>query len=89
MIARIHFRRLPVAVELTESYVATRTEGYTGAEVVAVIKEAAFHAISHDMNAKWITCDDVDAALGKIRPCIDKRTIEWYKQWPNVTTHSH
>ncbi|KPI82946.1 AAA family ATPase-like protein [Leptomonas seymouri] len=86
-ITEIQFRHLPVAEQLTADYVAERTEGYTGAEVVAVVKEAAFHAITSDAKAACVTVADVDAALVKVRPRIQAKEVEWYKQWPhNVST---
>ncbi|KAG5473238.1 hypothetical protein CUR178_03158 [Leishmania enriettii] len=82
-ITDIQFKHLPVAAELTASYVAERTEGYTGAEVVAVVKEAAFHAVTTDAHASHVTVGDVDAALLKVRPRISAKDVEWYKHWPH------
>ncbi|KPA83317.1 AAA family ATPase-like protein [Leptomonas pyrrhocoris] len=84
-IAAIQFRHIPVAADLTAGYVAERTEGYTGAEVVAVVKEAAFHAITADTKAACVALADVDAALLKVRPRIQAKDVEWYKQWPHNT----
>ncbi|KAK7199170.1 AAA family ATPase-like protein [Novymonas esmeraldas] len=86
-IAEIQFRHLPVAPELTASYVAARTEGYTGAEVVAVVKEAAFHAITNDAQAAHVAVSDVDAALAKVRPRINAKDVEWYRDWPHGAHH--
>lgn len=84
-ITAIQFRSIPVAADLTAEYVAAHTEGYTGAEVVAVVKEAAFHAITADERAACVTLADVDAALEKVRPRIRPVDVEWYKQWPHNT----
>ena len=84
-ITEIQFRHIPVAAQLTAAYVAERTEGYTGAEVVAVVKEAAFHAITADAAAVCVALADVDAALLKVRPRIQAKDVEWYKQWPHNT----
>ncbi|KAG5472471.1 hypothetical protein LSCM1_03870 [Leishmania martiniquensis] len=82
-ITEIQFKHLPVAVELTASYVAERTEGYTGAEVVAVVKEAALHAVTTNVQASHMTTADIDAALLKVRPRIKAEDVEWYKHWPH------
>jgi SpoVK/Ycf46/Vps4 family AAA+-type ATPase len=84
-ITEIQFRHIPVAAQLTATYVAERTEGYTGAEVVAVVKEAAFHAITADAKAACVAIADVDAALLKVRPRIQAKDVEWYKNWPHNT----
>ncbi|GET90859.1 aaa family ATPase-like protein [Leishmania tarentolae] len=82
-ITEIQFKHLPVAPELMANYVAERTDGYTGAEVVAVVKEAAFHAITANVNASHVTVADVNAALQKVRPRINAQDVEWYKHWPH------
>ncbi|EKF37798.1 Transitional endoplasmic reticulum ATPase, putative [Trypanosoma cruzi marinkellei] len=80
-IVSIHFSRIPVATDLDADYVANRTEGYSGAEVVAVVKEAAFLRVTMDAKAAHITREDVDAALQKVRPRISPSDVAWYKQW--------
>ncbi|CCW61587.1 unnamed protein product [Phytomonas sp. EM1] len=82
-IVRIQFKPLPVAPDLDLAYIAQRTEGYTGAEIVAVVNEAAFTAISNDLNAAYVSTDDVDAALRKVKPRVDPKDAEWYKNWPH------
>ncbi|RNE98473.1 AAA family ATPase-like protein [Trypanosoma rangeli] len=80
-IVGIHFSRIPVAPDLDADYVAKRTEGYSGAEVVAVVKEAAFLRVTLDVKAAHVTRDDVDAALQKVRPRISPSDVAWYRQW--------
>ncbi|KAH9580170.1 ATPase [Trypanosoma melophagium] len=80
-IVAIHFARIPVAPDLNAAYVATKTEGYSGAEVVAVVKEAAFLRVTEDAKAAYITRNDIDAALQKVKPRISQRDVEWYKRW--------
>ncbi|ORC90824.1 putative Transitional endoplasmic reticulum ATPase [Trypanosoma theileri] len=80
-IVEIHFARIPVAPDLNAEYVASRTEGYSGAEVVAVVKEAAFLRVTEDAKAAYITHSDIDAALQKVKPRISQRDVEWYKRW--------
>lgn len=87
-IAAIQFRRLPTSTDLTPRFVAERTAGYTGAEVVAVVKEAAFGAISADLHASCITTSDITAALKKVRPRMDPKDVEWYKNWPHDASKS-
>ncbi|RNF04193.1 AAA family ATPase-like protein [Trypanosoma conorhini] len=80
-IVRIHFSRIPVAPDLDADYVAQRTAGYSGAEVVAVVKEAAFLRVTMDAKASHLTREDVDAALQRVRPRISPSDVAWYKQW--------
>ncbi|KAH8613574.1 putative ATPase family protein [Trypanosoma vivax] len=80
-IADIHIRQVPVAPDLDAEYIACLTEGYSGAEVVAVIKEAAFLCVTADVAATHMSRSDIDAALQKVKPRINPRDVEWYKQW--------
>ncbi|KEG07550.1 putative Transitional endoplasmic reticulum ATPase [Trypanosoma grayi] len=80
-IVRIHFAHIPVAPDIDADYVACRTDGYSGAEVVAVVKEAAFLRVTANARAEHITREDLDAALQKVKPRISSRDVEWYKRW--------
>lgn len=80
-IAAIQFRRMPVASDVTPAFVAACTEGYSGAEVVAVIKEAAFHALGVSMQSECVSREDVEEALRKVQPRTRKEDVEWYCNW--------
>jgi SpoVK/Ycf46/Vps4 family AAA+-type ATPase len=80
-IAQLHIRRMPTSPDVTASLVAQRTPHYTGAEVVAVCKEAAFHALERDFSTNAVVLADVEAALKKVVPRIGTKEVEWYQQW--------
>jgi SpoVK/Ycf46/Vps4 family AAA+-type ATPase len=80
-IALMHLSRMPTHPEVTAAYVAERTQHYTGAEVVAVCKEAAFHALERDFATDAVTLEDLEAALTKVKPRISAKEVEWYKKW--------
>lgn len=80
-IASIQFRKMPISDNLTPEFIASKTEGYSGAEVVAVIKEAAFHALSVSINCEHVTLEDISAALKKVRPRTKQEDVEWYLTW--------
>ena len=64
---------------------AKRTEGYTGAEIWMICREAGMNALSRDlMNAK-VKKEDFDHALKKILPRITKETIEYYDNFEKNT----
>jgi transitional endoplasmic reticulum ATPase len=53
---------------------AEATEGYVGADVEAICREAAILALRKDMNAKEITHKHFEDALLKVRPSVDAET---------------
>eukprot|EP00796_Vickermania_ingenoplastis_P005977 gene5977-4286_t len=75
-IVNIQFRHLPVSPDLTADFVADLTDGYSGAEVVAVVKEAAFHALAVSIAADCLSKDDVLEALKKVKPRTKPEDVE-------------
>lgn len=80
-IASLHVKKMPCSQDVTPQYIADKTEGYSGAEVVAVCKESAFQALDRTFAAESVTLIDVDAALKKVTPRISQKDVDWYKTW--------
>jgi transitional endoplasmic reticulum ATPase len=60
--------------------IAKETDGYTGADLEAVTREAAYFSLREDITAKQVTKKHFSQALGKVKPSINKSTIELYKR---------
>ncbi len=72
-IFEIHTKNMPLkGVNLKE--LARKTEGYVGADIEAVCREAAMHVLRKDINAKQITMADFNAVLKKVGPSVTKET---------------
>ena len=80
-IAKIGMRGLPISDDVSFESIADRTEGYSGAEVIAVCKEAAFQAIGEDVAADFVTGAHVDEALRRVKPRLSQAEVEWYINW--------
>jgi transitional endoplasmic reticulum ATPase len=65
---------LDPGVDLTA--LAGRTNGYSGADCVAVIRQAALAAMRRSMDAPCVTAADVEAALTVVRPSLDALQVE-------------
>ncbi len=62
--------------------VARQTEGYSGADLEGLIREAALIALSEsDFKAKDVKMEHFEAAMKKITPTISKETIIAYEQF--------
>ncbi|MDI3475885.1 MAG: transitional endoplasmic reticulum ATPase [Thermococcaceae archaeon] len=94
-IFKVHTRRVPLAEDVSLEELAKRTEGYTGADIAAVVREAAMLAmrralqegiIRPGMKADEIrgkvkvTMKDFEEALKKIGPSVGKETMEYYRK---------
>jgi transitional endoplasmic reticulum ATPase len=60
--------------------IAKQTEGYTGADLEAVVREAAYFALRENINSNIVTKKNFEQALEKIKPSVTKSTIEVYKK---------
>jgi transitional endoplasmic reticulum ATPase len=92
-IFKVHTRKVPLAEDVDLEELAKKTEGYTGADIAAVVREAAMLAmrralqegiIKPGMKADEIrqrvkvTMKDFEEALKKIGPSVSKETMEYY-----------
>ncbi len=59
---------------------AQKTEGYSGADIEAVVREAALEALRENMNAKEVNAKHFEEALKKIRPSITKDMFVLYQK---------
>jgi len=94
-ILKVHTRKVPLAGDVSLEELAKRTEGYTGADIEAVVKEAALNAMrraiaegiinpgkraSEIRQKVKVTMKDFEEALKKVSPSVSKETMEYYKE---------
>ncbi len=60
---------------------AKRTEGYSGADCAAVVRQAALAAMRRSMDAPCVTAADFDAALAAVHPSLDAAQVEQLKDF--------
>lgn len=70
-ILRIHTRRARLSRDVNLGEIAKITEGFTGADLKAVVVEAGYRAIRR--GAREIGMDDILEAVKKVRASIEKR----------------
>jgi transitional endoplasmic reticulum ATPase len=76
-ILKIHTKGMPLK-DVSLEKLAQLTEGYTGADIAALCREAGLEALRENMSANEVTMDHFMSALGKTRPSIDKETVDYY-----------
>jgi len=84
-IARIQLRKMAHAPEVTPGFISERTEGFSGAEVVAVCQRAATQAMEEDVTAERVEQRHFDLALGSFKPGITEEMVRWYEAYENHT----
>lgn len=75
---KVHSRNMPLKdVDVEE--LAHKTEGYVGADIEAVCREAAILSLRANMNAKEVTMKDFEEALKKVPPSVTKDVEKMYE----------
>ncbi|MFZ3077667.1 MAG: AAA family ATPase [Candidatus Aenigmatarchaeota archaeon] len=78
-IFEIHMKSVPTKGVNIEK-LAQKTEGYSGADLEAVVREAAMEAMRENMAAKEVTAKHFEEALKKIKPSITKDMFTLYQK---------
>ena len=75
-IIKILSRQMPLSGDVDLNEIAVSTKSYSGADLVAICREAAVHAMQNDSTK--IGSADFAAALKLVKPSITKVVDEWY-----------
>lgn len=77
-IFKIHTREMPLAEDVDLRELARLTEGYTGADIESVCREAAMTAAREDINTAKVAMRHFEASLEKVKPSItDELKMEY------------
>ncbi len=77
----IHTRSTPLAKDVDLEELARRTEGYSGADLELLVREATFLALREDINAKEVSMRHFEEAMKKVRPSITPDMLKFYESW--------
>ncbi|RLI96194.1 MAG: AAA family ATPase, partial [Candidatus Aenigmatarchaeota archaeon] len=77
-ILKIHTANMPIkGVDIKK--LAKKLEGYTGADIEAVVREAGLGALRKDMKSKTVTKKDFEDAIKKVGPSVRPELIKFYE----------
>ncbi|KAJ3405316.1 spermatogenesis associated protein 5 [Chytridiales sp. JEL 0842] len=77
-ILRIQTKRMSCDSNVQIDELAEMTQGYSGAEVVAVCQEAAMNAMEEDLNAEHVSRRHFEKAVSGITPRITPEMLQFY-----------
>lgn len=80
MIFQIHTREMPLSEDVSLKELAATTEGYTGADVEAVCREAALLAARENLNIDKVYGRHFERALEKVRPSVTEEDKAEYEK---------
>jgi len=69
-IFKVHTKSMPLGKDVDIDHLAKHTEGYAGADIEAVCREAAINALRESMDAKTVNQKHFDLAIKTVHPSV-------------------
>ncbi|HLI45752.1 MAG TPA: CDC48 family AAA ATPase [Geobacterales bacterium] len=79
-ILKIHTKKMPLANDVNLEEVAKKTEGYTGADLEALCKEAGMVAIRENPSPFQVSMRHFEEALKTVGPSLTSDDIKYYEE---------
>ncbi|HEC87126.1 MAG TPA: AAA family ATPase, partial [Thermoplasmatales archaeon] len=79
-ILKIHTKDMPLAKDVLLEKLAEQCEGYSGADIEALCREAAMVALREDDKAEIVTAAHFEKAFKVVRGTITKEVIDYYER---------
>jgi len=79
-IFKVHTKKMPLAKDTSLNVFAEKTEGYTGADIEAVCREAGMLALRESMEAKEVKKKHFDLAMKKFGPSVTQDDVRRYNE---------
>jgi transitional endoplasmic reticulum ATPase len=77
-ILEVHTKDVPLeGIDLDA--LAARLDGYTGADIGSLVREAAMAALREDIESDKVADRHIEAALDMVRPSLDEETIKYFQ----------
>jgi len=80
-IFKIYIKNMPLTKDVDLSQLVALTKNFSGADIEALCREAAMHALRRDINAKEVTMADFQEAIKGVRPSVLPEMEKWYKSF--------
>ncbi|XP_037286963.2 ATPase family gene 2 protein homolog A isoform X1 [Rhipicephalus microplus] len=88
-ILHLNLSKKPLGDDVDIEALASKTSGYSGAEVVAVCQEAALLALEEDIDATCIEGRHLEVALKLIQPRISPESVQFYESYWASSQNRH
>jgi transitional endoplasmic reticulum ATPase len=79
-IFKIHTKDMPLAKDVDLKKLAEKTEGYVGADIEAICREAAMLTIRKSSEAKEVSASAFEEVLKKVKPSVSDEISKAYKK---------
>ncbi len=79
-ILKVHTKNMPLAKDVDLKKLAKDTDGFSGADVESLAREAGLNAMRENMNAKEVKKKHFAEAIEEVTPSIDEAVIKHYEK---------
>lgn len=79
-ILRVHTKNMPLGQDVDLEAIAERTEGFVGADIFALCREAGLNAYRRNPRTETIDDCDFELALESVKPSVNSNVLEQYRQ---------
>jgi transitional endoplasmic reticulum ATPase len=80
-IFKIHTTGMPLSRDVVIDELARKAQGYSGADIEAICREAAMNSLREDIDATEVSKRDFDVALERVGPSITAEDDTWYQKF--------
>ncbi len=80
-ILKIHTKRMPLAKDVDLQKLVKQLEGYSGADIAALCREAAMLALREDIKAKEVRLEHFQRAMKKVTPSLTPEMLSAYREF--------
>lgn len=79
-ILKIHTKKMPLSKDIVLNSLANKIEGYTGADIESLVREAAMLALRENKDADIVELKHFEEAMRKVPPSVSKEYAARYKR---------
>jgi transitional endoplasmic reticulum ATPase len=87
-VLKIYTRKMPLAEDVDLAKLAAMTEGYSGADLESLCREAGLAALRRSPDAELVTWADFQEALKLVKPSINPQMLKEYEKISEVLRSS-
>ncbi len=80
-IFKIHMRGMPLSRDIDVEDLARKAQGYSGADIEAICREAAMNALREDIESTEVSRRDFDVATERVGPSVTAEDDAWYQKF--------
>ncbi len=77
----VHTKKVPIAKDVDLLKLAEATDGYSGADIEGIVKEAVFEALRESKQTKEVRWKHFEKALASVKPSLEDRVMKTYEQF--------